>query len=164
MIKDENHLPTVMRNIKEYCSKTVEVGVFGDDNSEMPMIFHVQEFGAKIKVTPKMRWYLGALGLHLKKDTTVVNVPERSTLRKAFNNTANVDACFTVAGNVYDINKDAMQGLDAMGVKMADFVKKNIASNTPPPNHPFTTAQKGGKEKTLINHGVLLNSVRHEVV
>lgn len=164
MIKDENHLPTVMRNIKDFCSKTVEVGVFGDDNAEMPMIFHVQEFGAKIKVTPKMRGYLGALGLHLKKDTAVVNVPERSTLRKAFNNAANVDACFTVAGNVYDTNKDVMQGLDAMGVKMADFVKKNITSNTPPPNHPFTTAQKGGKDKTLINHGVLLNSVRHEVV
>lgn len=164
MIKDENKLPKVARNIKNFCRKTVEVGVFGSDNSELPMVFHVNEFGSQIKVTKKMRGYLGALGLHLKKDTKEIKIPERSTIRVAFNNKKNIDTVFKIVGTVYDSSGDITTALDAMGIKMAAFIKNNISSNVQPANHPFTTEMKGGKNKTLINTGRLLNAVRHEII
>lgn len=162
-IKDENRMPEVSRNIQAFCKKTVEVGIFGNENADLPMIYHANEFGATIKVTDKMRGYLGALGLHLKKETTVITIPERSTLRNSFDNNDNIDQVFVLAQNVYEANKDVMQGLTAMGVKMSAFVKNAIISNTPPPNHPFTVEQKGSA-KTLVDKGVLLGAIRHEVV
>jgi phage gpG-like protein len=58
----------------------VKVGVFG----ESTLIASVHEFGAKIRVTEKMRRFLHAQGLHLKKDTRYIVIPQRSYLRKTF--------------------------------------------------------------------------------
>lgn len=55
----------------------VEVGVFGGRAG----IADVHEFGKVINVTPKMRGYLNSIGIHLKKSTTKIIIPERSFLR-----------------------------------------------------------------------------------
>jgi len=58
----------------------VKVGVFG----ESALIASVHEFGAKIRVTEKMRKFLHAQGLHLRKATEHIVIPQRSYLRKTF--------------------------------------------------------------------------------
>ena len=58
---------------------SVEVGVFGS----RARIAKVHEFGKDIEVTPKMRGYLHSIGIHLRKDTTHIHIPERSFMRTA---------------------------------------------------------------------------------
>jgi len=41
------------------------------------------EYGADILVTDKMRGFLAASGLHLKKDTTHIVIPRRAFMRPA---------------------------------------------------------------------------------
>lgn len=69
---------------------SIRVGIIGDKayqihegsgltNAELGA---VHEFGVKkINVTEKMRNYLHSQGLHLKKDTTTIEIPEQSFLR-----------------------------------------------------------------------------------
>ncbi len=58
----------------------VKVGVFG----ESALVAAVHEFGCKIRVTEKMRKFLHAQGLHLRKETEYIIIPQRSYLRKTF--------------------------------------------------------------------------------
>jgi hypothetical protein len=52
----------------------------GTDIAEL----HEREEGVRIKVTPKMRAYLHARGLHLKRSTTEIFIPGRPYLKPAF--------------------------------------------------------------------------------
>lgn len=71
--------------------RSIRVGILGKDgiqkvaDSDLTMaeLGAVHEFGARIKVTPKMRGFLGYLGIHLKKETTEIVIPIRSFLRAA---------------------------------------------------------------------------------
>ena len=45
---------------------------------------HEREEGTRIKVTPKMRAYLHARGLHLKRTTTEIFIPGRPYIKPAF--------------------------------------------------------------------------------
>lgn len=159
-IKDTNNIPKLKKNLKKISGKKVEVGIFG---KELALIAGVNEFGTKIKVTKKMRDYLRVKGLFLKKSTTKITIPERSYLRSSFDNKKNIDQAFKFAQKILDTNENINQALNSLGVKMSAIIKKKISSNIPPTNHPFSIEQKGGKNKTLIDKGVLLNSVRHEI-
>jgi hypothetical protein len=44
----------------------------------------IHEEGALIAVTPKMRAFLHYIGIHLKKDTTIIRIPPRPVRKKAF--------------------------------------------------------------------------------
>lgn len=55
---------------------SVEVGWF---ETELAKIARINEYGAVINVTPKMRGFLSAAyGIHLKKDTTQIIIPPRT--------------------------------------------------------------------------------------
>lgn len=47
-------------------------------------IAQIHEFGAIINITPRMRRFLHAAGLHVKATTTQIVIPERSFLRKGW--------------------------------------------------------------------------------
>lgn len=51
---------------------------------ELVSIAAVQEFGATIKVTPRMRAFLHAKGLHLKATTKAIVIPPRPFVRPAW--------------------------------------------------------------------------------
>ena len=69
---------------------SIRVGIIGKEAGEThpgteltnAQLGAVHEFGAKINVTDKMRKYLHAKGLHLKKETTTITIPARSFLRE----------------------------------------------------------------------------------
>lgn len=48
-IKDINRIPDVIRTIRALNSKSIEIGVFGSDDSFMAMLASVHEFGLTIK-------------------------------------------------------------------------------------------------------------------
>lgn len=78
-VTDNNRIPEVLADLSRAKSKKAKVGYI--QNSQMAMIAGVHEFGARIQVTDKMRRYLASQGLHLKKSTTHIVIPERSFLR-----------------------------------------------------------------------------------
>lgn len=68
--------------------RSIKVGILGSDGRQpvsddldMAGLGAVHEFGATIIVTPKMRSFLHYIGVHLRKDTTQVEIPSRSFLR-----------------------------------------------------------------------------------
>ena len=86
--KDE--FPEMQRTANVLAGKKVKVGVFGGEHEWLASI---HEYGCKIPVTPEMRAYLHNIGIHLRKSTTVITIPERSFIR------AGHDEC---AGQVLD--------------------------------------------------------------
>jgi phage gpG-like protein len=54
------------------------------NGQEIVNIAAVHEFGTVISATPKMRAYLHYQGIHLKRDTFAIYIPERSFLRATF--------------------------------------------------------------------------------
>lgn len=119
VLKDINNIPKLKAVLKELGKKTLEVGVFGDDDAEMVKIARAHEFGVTIR--PKNKKYLAiplppAKGtrprdhkdLFIPRGTNVlakkkgknefvpyfvlaeqVTIPERSFIRAGFD--ANVD-------------------------------------------------------------------------
>jgi hypothetical protein len=79
--------------------KTIKVGVFEGENA---WLAGIHEHGCKITVTPKMRAFLHRNGIHLKKDTTQLTIPERSFLRSGFDQ------------NIDDVNRKAQKLLDSV--------------------------------------------------
>lgn len=160
-IKDENHIPALKRKIKQAKRSSIRVGILGDQ--EMALVGASNEFGAKIPISPVIRRLFAAKGFPLKKETTVFIIPERSWLRTSFDNKKNVSAVFKEGSDIYNLNVPLMTTLNRMGIIMTSFVQKKIRSNIKPKNHPFTTQEKKGKNKTLINSGRLVQGVTHKI-
>ena len=78
----KNEFPKMQANIARLDGKKVSVGVLG--GGEQTWLASIHEYGCKIKVTPKMRKYLAATGLHLKPTTTHITIPERAFLRNGY--------------------------------------------------------------------------------
>jgi hypothetical protein len=82
-------------------------GVPRSAGAELLMIAKVQEFGITIDVTPKMRGYLAATGLHLRADTTSIVIPPRPFISTALDR---VRARRSARGTILDELKRAFRG------------------------------------------------------
>ena len=81
-VKVEGSFQPMIDGIKYMSKKVIQVGIVTPEASREAIKANANEFGARIKVTKKMRGYLAAaLGVHLKKTTTEIIIPERSFLR-----------------------------------------------------------------------------------
>lgn len=89
----------VLKSLKNVMKATgqkysIRVGIIGDkayhQNKDSGLtnadLGAIHEFGATINVTPRMRAFLNYMGVHLKKDTTQITIPERSFLREVLLN------------------------------------------------------------------------------
>lgn len=85
---------------------SIRVGIIGSQAYEkhphtdltMAHLGAIHEFGATIKVTDKMRAYLHHIGIHLKEDTTTIEIPARSFLRETFFNSDAKERLMDFAG------------------------------------------------------------------
>jgi len=159
MVKDESRVPEILKQLKLLNNKRVRVGVFSD---EIGLVAGVNEFGAKIKVTDKMRAYLHSIGLHLKDTTKFIVIPERSFLRSTFDNKKVIDSVFERGEDVFFNDFNVLKMLDVIGKSMGEKIKIKISSNIKPENHPFTIIKKGSN-KTLVDKGSLEKSITYEV-
>ena len=158
-VKDENKLPELEKRLKKMDGKSVQVGFLGQDF--INMIANVHEFGATIK--PKKGKYLAIptkTGIILKEE---VKIPERSFVRTSFDNKQNIKKIVDEAKNVYDLKIEPNKILDRIGLKMTAEIQKKIKSNISPANAPITTEMKGGKTKTLIDTGRMVQGVTHKI-
>ena len=123
----------------------------------------VHEFGVKIKVTDKMRGYLGSQGLHLKKSTTVISIPARPFMRNSFDNSEDDLSDFGV--KLADQFLNDKIDLDTLLEVWGDYYRAEMQNSVVSreldlePNHPFTIERKGS-ETPLVNTSEMINGAK----
>ncbi len=141
--------------------KKINVGV---PDGEQSYIAKIHEYGVRIPVTDKMRAYLAARGLPLKKTTTEIVIPERSFLRSGYDE--NKDAVFKKAsfllGDVLDGTMKPEELCEIVGDVLASKIREYATALDSPPNHPFTAAEKGSSNP-LSDTGQMIGSITYEV-
>lgn len=104
-------------------SYIIKVGWF---EKEMAKIAKIQEFGAHITVTDKMRRFLGwKFGIHLKKTTTMITIPPRPHMKNVVEK--NIAKWKKELAKQLEKNKfDLEKSLKVMGMVMAQDYKKSF--------------------------------------
>lgn len=159
----KNKFPKMERNIAELNGKRVSVGVLG--GGESAWLASIHEYGCIIKVTPKMRAYLAATGLHLKKTTTQITIPERSFLRNGYDTSKDdvIKKVEKVMGDVVAGDMDSDQFLEMVGLLMKSRIQDYAIALDSPPKHPYTLKQNGGKSNPLVNTGDMIGAITYKV-
>lgn len=150
----------VITTMEKMNGKKVHVGAL---QGEHAWLAGIHEYGCKIPVTDKMRAYLHKQGLHLKKSTKYITIPERSFLRTGHDTYADevVKNCEMALGQVINGKMSIDTWLDAYGQMLADKIKLYMRDLKSPPNHPFTIDQKGSSNP-LVDTGGLIESITWE--
>lgn len=158
-----DHTREIASAMKELNGRAVEVGVF---NGEHAWLAHIHEFGCTITVTPKMREYLHATGLHLKPETLFIRIPERSFLRGGYDEKKQEVMreqevlLKAVAGG----DLDAGTFLDTVGTILAGKIKEFAVDLRYPPLHHYTLKQRhSGGSNPLVDTGDMIGSITHRV-
>lgn len=161
--------------------KAVKVGLIagkgGDDliseDMDLAGIGAVQEFGATIQVTDKMRAWFHYQGVHLPKDKTIINIPVRSFLKTPLEDKKRLLKNITKNINFDDLIEyvEKTGDLESLAVIIGSGAVETIneAFDTDgfgnwKPNSPFTIEHKNGKEKPLQNTGDLRRKITYEVI
>lgn len=158
----KNDFPKMEQSLKELSGKTINVGHL--DGGEQAWLAGIHEYGCQITVTPKMRIWLHAHGLHLKPSTTTITIPERSFLRAGFDKHHEevVTKCekalgtHLIKGNVDDL-------LEMIGQLLRDKIVDYANELKNPPKHPFSLEMNPGKTNPLVITGDMINAMTFEV-
>lgn len=161
-IRDKNNIPKAIRSSEELDGTVIQVGVLQD--GQIGMIAAVQEFGANVPVTPKMRGYLASQGLYLKATTTQIRIPERSYIRAGWDqNEPNIVQKYADLLGKAVANGVAPEALlDALGLESQGALQKFARDLRNPANHPFTVEQKGSSNP-LVDTGNLIANIEYNI-
>lgn len=157
----KNDFPKMEAQLQIINGKNINVGVTG----EHAWLAGIHEYGCRIKVTPKMRAWLRRNGLHLKKTTTEIVIPERSFLRAGFDEVhlKAVERAERILPLVIEGKVPESQLYELVGTILRDGIKDYARDLKSPPKHPFTLKREGGAANPLINTGDMINSIEYEV-
>jgi len=165
-VEDKNEIPELLNRMKQLSSHHVEIGVWGQPGEEsILMIASVHEFGVQIEVTPRMRAFLHHIGIHLKKDTTHINIPERSFIRAGFDSNKR-DITQLVDRLIEDVIFDKISVptmFELIGAEIVGMIQEYMTDLRDPPNHPVTIDRKGSSNP-LIDTGRIRGAIAWRVV
>ena len=155
-----NKFPDMQRQLHIIDGKKINVGVKG----EQAWLASIHEYGCRITITPKMRAWLHKNGLHVKDSTTEIVIPERSFLRKGFDekHMRAIEKAERVLPLVISGDMDSDQLYEIVGTLLRDGIKDYAVSLNSPPNHPFTVDRKRSSNP-LVDSGDMINSIEFEV-
>lgn len=165
-VSDTSKVNELLKNLSELESLSVQIGILGKSGSDVLKIAGVHEFGCDIPVTDKMRGFFAYnFGVHLKADTKVIKIPERSFIRTSFD--SNQGKISLKGADLIDM---VMQGqmsarafYELLGQTCVQAIQDFISSNkVSPSNTAFTIANKGSST-TLVDTGGLIGSITYEV-
>lgn len=139
----------------------VSVGVLSGEHQWLAAI---HEYGCKIKVTPRMRAYFHSIGVHLKKSTTEIVIPERSFLRAGYDQNRDdvLKTADKVLGDVLIGTMSEEQYFELVGMTLRDAIKEYAVDLKSPPKKPWPT-RDGAKNNPLIETGDMVNGIEYEV-
>ena len=165
-VKDEvtPYLDEVTHELGKLAKKKITVGIQGVDG-KLLTIATVHEFGCVINVTKKMRNYLHTIGLHLRNETGVVIMPERSFIRASFD-TGKAKIIKIIEEEIFNIiyhGKSADRAANVIGVRLLEVVKEYFNSGAiQPPKSEFTQS-RSNQEQVLVDTGRLSKSFTYKV-
>lgn len=164
-VHDETRVPEFLKMLEELLTTRLEIGIFGEDGSDMLMIANVNEFGCNIKVTDKMRGYLAYKGLHLKASTKEIRIPERSFIRSGydFKKDKMIKKGEYLLEKVLKLELPVGAFFNGLGQYIVGQIQEYLTSIKFPKNHPFTKEQKKSSNP-LIDTGHLRESITYKVV
>lgn len=159
-IRGDFNLAEMERIAGSINGKKVIIGPTGTRNRNLAKI---HEYGVTINVTDKMRGYLASQGLHLKKSTTTIHIPERSFIRNGWDSNAN-EILNRIEGLVADVvhGKSVSHLTDGTGDLVVRALKEYAKDLDSPSLHPFTIERKGSTDP-LIDSGGMVGSIDYEV-
>lgn len=152
-----NDFPNMLRQTRLVNGNSVEVGVL---QGESKWLASIHEYGCDIPVTPKMRAYLHRQGLHLKASTTRIKIPERSFLRSGYdqNRDAVIKKASLMMADVVGGQMSVHSLCKGVGLELSSKIKDYARDLDSPPNHPFTTEQKGSSNP-LVDTGDMIGGI-----
>lgn len=150
IIHDETKVPEFLAMLDELTSTHLEIGIFGEDDSDMVMIGTVHEFGMDIK---------------LKKSGKVINIPERSFIRAGYDQEKEniIRESEKLLEKVIVLELPVKVFFETMGELMVGMIQKYLTDLKYPPNAPSTITYKGSSNP-LIDEGHLRDSITYKVV
>lgn len=153
----KNDFPSMRKRVDAINGQGVEVGVL---QGEHAWLASIHEYGCDIPVTPKMRKYLAARGLHLKKTTTRIRIPERSFLRTGYDQNRDdvIKKASQMMADVTDGKMSESALFKGVGLELSSKIKDYARDLNSPANHPFTQDQKGSSNP-LIDTGDMIGGI-----
>lgn len=161
---------------------TIQAGWFEkskyDDGTPIGGIAAVQNYGAKIPVTDKLRGYFGAnFNIHFKKSTQYLIIPPTHFMEACVNkNTENWKAQIQKAWtSVFLGNIEPDKAMEMIGMLIEGDIAQAIADVSGPPLSPITiqarlhtyknekVPEETGIGKRLAGTGQMFNAVSHKV-
>ena len=164
-VKDVNNVDKLLKVLKYLEKKKIQVGILSKVDGKMLTIATVHEFGCSIKVTSKMRAYLNSQGLHLKKSTEVINIPERSFIRAGFDeNEKNIMSRVEVLSQEVILGKlDVEVFYEFIGNYCIGKIQEFLVNLDTPALSSYTIA-KTGSSNPLIDTGHLKDTISFEII
>lgn len=178
IIKDDlrPELARIKKELQALQGMEIHVGIQGDAGSDLLRIASVHEYGATIKMTDKMRRYLGAMGLFDDGDGDekytppegakkgYVNIPERSFIRASYDTGMGElsQICAAAIRHIYYDGWTAEQAANSIGAQAVQMTQSFIDAGIDPPKSKFT--QERSTQKTpLVDSGRLRESITWEI-
>ena len=165
-VEDKNGVPALLDRLRELESYQVAVGILSKSGGDMLMIANVHEFGCSIPVTDKMRGFLAyEYGVHLKRDTKVIKIPERSFVRSSYDNKKGEigDKGEDLIKKVIDGGLSARAFYEFLGQTCADTIRDYMVNEVDSPPNSEMTIKAKGSSNPLVDHGQLASAITYEV-
>lgn len=136
-----------------------------DDGTPVYKIAQIQEYGARIPVTDKMRKWFAVQGFPLSKHTTEIVIPPRAFIRQTSDNNKKewMRRFRNYLVKVLDGKLTFEQAMESLGVVIQADIKKTISNFDDPPNSPMTIAMKGFNAPLRSKHPIMMTTVDFEV-
>lgn len=164
IIEKDSGWEQLAKTLKNISDQQATVGIQADEDAQLLTIANVQEFGASIPVTPKMRaFFRGAFKINLKKSTTVINIPSRPFIRQTIDKREAelIEIGFDLGLQIIDGKMTVKSALEIWGDKAVSFMRSEIAEgNNFEPNAPLTIMNKGAGKKPLQDSGRLQQALK----
>lgn len=165
-VDDKSKVPELLQRLKDLESYYVAVGILSKSGGEMLMIANVHEFGCTIPVTDKMRGFLAhEYGVHLKKSTKVIKIPERSFVRSSYDDKRN-----EVSKKGEDLIVEVVNGglsarsfYEMIGQTCADTIRDYMVNEVNSPANSEMTKTIKESSNPLVNKGQLAAAITYEV-
>lgn len=157
----KNKFPEMQRNLEALNGRKVIVGCL---KGEHAWLAGIHEYGCNIRVTPRMRAFLHYKGYHLSKQTTVIQIPERSFIRTGHDTYVDdvMKKASQLVGQVASGKMSGDQLLDYVGLTLSTKIKKYARDLSSPPNSSMTVNEKGSSNP-LVDTGNMIEGITFEV-
>lgn len=159
--KNKSGLSNIREQLKSLNNTTIKTGFIG--NPKVAKVARIQNYGAVIPVTRKMRLFLGmTYGIWLSKNKTSINIPARPFMDVAIaHNYKKYGTVFKIA---YEKTGDIDKALNQLGLFVQGNIQESIAGYYQQwaSNSAMTIGLKG-KDTPLRNTGNMLKSVSYVI-